>query len=421
MQRSERSDAGRVAAQIDFPVSLDANAARRLADLQLLQIHKFRDQWTGYAAFGSDMPNAGDWIADPGGDGRWQIVEIEHLSGASRISARRSIEADPARSYLADAGRSLPSPDLLAGTTNLVLMDLPALELTDPGKPIIAIAAAGSSAAWRSAALSLQTDTGLLEIGTTAAPAIMGHVTDILPTHSAHFLDLHNRIEVQLLHHGFEIPAGNGSPLHTGASLCWIGGELIRIGRAEFLGGNRYKLSALQRGCFGTENQISEHLAGEKLVVLDGDSLRILDGVSATLGASLVIEALGIADVTPAVASITVQGHAIRPLMPVHGKSELLENGDLLIRWIRRARVDPGWHDYVDVPELDGEGLYSLVITSGNQPLLAVNKTQSEYLITAAQLAAWDILPPDQLTFEVRQVGRYNQSLPLFFHFNHPA
>lgn len=421
VQRSERSDAGRVATQIDFPVSLDANAARRLADLQLLQIHKSRDQWTGHAIFGSDMPNAGDWFADPGGDGRWQIVEIEHLSGASRISARRSVEADPARSYLADAGRSLPSPDLLAGTTNLVVMDLPALELTDPGKPIIAIAAAGSSAAWRSAALSLQTDTGLLEIGTTAGPAIMGNVTDILPAHSAHFLDMHNRMEVQLLHQGSEIPAGNGNPLHSGASLCWVRGELIRIGRAEFLGGNRYRLSALQRGCFGTESQISGHLAGEKLVVLDGDSLRILDGVSATLGVTLVIEALGIADATPAAASITVQGHAIRPLMPVHGKSELLENGDLFIRWIRRARVDPGWHDYVDVPQTDGEGQYNLVITSGNQPLLAVNITQSEYLITAAQLAAWDILPPDQLTFEVRQVGRYNQSLPLFFHFNHPA
>jgi hypothetical protein len=419
VQRSERADAGRVAAQIDFPVSLDANAARRLADLQLLQIHKSRDQWSGHAVFGSGMPNAGDWFADPGGDGRWQITEIEHLSGASRISARRSVDADLARSYLADAGRSLVSPDLLAGTTNLVLMDLPALEPTDPGQPIIAIAAAGSSAFWRNAALSLQTDTGLLEIGPTAAPAIIGKVIGILPAHSAHFLDLHNQLEVQLLHHGFEISAGNGNPLQSGASLCWVGGELIRIGRAEYLGGNRYRLSALQRGCFGTESQISGHLAGENLVVLDSDSLRILDGARAVLGSTLAIEALGIADVAPAAATIAVQGNAIRPLMPVHGKSELRENGDLHVGWIRRARIDPGWHDYVDVPAVDGEGHYSLAIASAGQSLPAIAVSQSEYLIPAAQLAAWGILPSAQLTFEVRQVGRYNQSAPLVF--QHPT
>jgi Putative phage tail protein len=415
VQRSERADAGRVATQIDFPVSLDANGARRLADLQLLQIHKSRDHWSGHAVFSSEMPRAGDWFADPGGDGRWQITEIEHLSGASRISAQRSVDADPARSYLADAGRSLVSPDVLAGTTNLVLMDLPALEPTDPGQPIIAIAAAGSSAFWRSASLSLQTDNGLLEIGPTAAPAIIGNVTGILPAHSAFFLDMHNQLEVQLLHHGFEIPTGNGNPLQSGASLCWVGGELIRIGRAEYLGGDRYRLSALQRGCFGTEGHISGHLAGENLVVLDGDSVRILDGTRAILGASLTIEALGIGDLVPAAATIAVQGNAIRPLVPVHGKSEWRENGDLHVGWIRRARIDPGWHDYVDVPLTDGEGQYSLVIAGGGQSLPAIAVSQSEYLITAAQLAAWGILPSAQLTFEVRHVGRYNQSAPLVF------
>ncbi len=417
VQRSQISDTGRVAVQIDFPVSLDANAARRLADLQLLQTHKSRDQWTGYAASGENALKAGDWIADPDADGRWQIAEIEHQLGASRISARRSVSAYQERRYTADAGQSLPSPDVQAGLTQLALMDLPALDSNDTTQPIVAIAAAGTAPGWRSAALSVLTPNGLSDIGITAAPAVMGTTTDILPPHSPYLLDKQSVLTVQLLHQGMALPPGTGDPVSSGASLCWIGGELIRAGHAQFVGANQYLLTMLQRGCYGTEYAISDHKAGETFVLLEADSIRGVDNGFANIGTSLTVEALGIGDFAPVPASIQVRGLAVRPFAPVHGGIERAADGALKLSWVRRTRIQAGWQDNVDVPMIEGNLQYEISISRNGLSVALAYADAGEMLISAAQLTAWGVMPIDELTFQIAQIGRYGRSLPLILQY----
>jgi Putative phage tail protein len=417
VQRSQISGAGRVALQIDLPVSLSADAARRLADLQLLQIHKTRDQWSGHAANGENLLKAGDWFADPGGDGRWQITEIEHLLGAARISARRCLDDYPDRQYAADAGHSLPSPDVQAGVTNLALLDLPALDSTDPAQPVIVIAAAGTSPAWRAAALSLQNGNGLLDIGITAAPAVMGSAVNILPPHSPHIIDTHSRLEVELLHSGMVLEAGAGNPLLFGSSLCWIGGELIRFGKAVFLGDSRYLLSMLQRGCYGSEDKIEGHLIGDKFLLLESDSLRILDSAGANIGVELNIEALGIADNVPAAANIWVEGRAIKPFSPVHGKVEQSVNGDLWVSWIRRSRIGAGWQDFVDIPNPEGDVSFEVSVLKNGVVIFAENVADTQFTASAAQLSAWGAESNDLLAFKIAQIGRFSRSPMASLHY----
>jgi hypothetical protein len=259
VQRSQLSDTGRVASQIDLPVTLRSDAARRLADLQLLQAGRIREQWTGHTVIDENRLIAGDWLEDPHGDGYWQIVEIEHLLGALKISAQRSVSADPDKSYTSDAGRNLASPDMLAGHTVLALIDLPILNASDTGQPILAVAAAGDSSSWRSAALALQSSTGLIEQGITAAPATMGHVIGVLPPHSPYLVDEQSQLLIELLNDAMEIPGANANPLYYAASSFWVGGEIIQAGHVQYIGDNRYLLSRIIHGCFGTEHRIASH------------------------------------------------------------------------------------------------------------------------------------------------------------------
>ena len=200
IQRSSRADTGRLSVQVELPATLTANAARRLADLQLLQMQRTQRGWSGHIAISADVLRAGDWITEEaeygsgygsGGTARdtWQITEIEHLGLVSRIAARQAIMANPQSITGAESGRSLPADDFVIGATQIVALDLPALLAVDPQKAQIAIVAAGNNKAWRSAALSLNTGGSLSPAGSTAAPAIIGFTQNSIAAHSPWLTD----------------------------------------------------------------------------------------------------------------------------------------------------------------------------------------------------------------------------------------
>jgi Putative phage tail protein len=416
VQRSQFSDTGRVASQIDLPVTMRSDAARRLADLQLLQAHCTREQWTGHAVIDENRLIAGDWLQDPHGDGYWQIVEIEHLLGALKISTRRSVLADPDKSYVTDAGRNLAAPDTQAGHTVLALVDLPALNATDSGQPLLAIAAAGDTVFWRSAALALQSSTGLIEQGITAAPATMGHVIGVLPPHSPYLVDEQHQLLIELLNGAMEIPAASDNPLYFNASSFWVGGEIIQAGQVQYVGDNRYLLSRIIRGCFGTEHRIAWHQTSEQIILLENETLRFLDSSLAMVGTTITLEASGIGDITPATAAMLVTGNAVRPRSPIHGFARLSGSQDIVVGWTRRTRIDPGWNDGVDVPLAEDNEQYSVTISCAETQLLSETVLTNQFMLSPAMLQNWNLPPASTLIFEVRQIGRYAVSIALSIH-----
>ena len=233
--------------------------------------------------------------------------------------------------------------------------------------------------------------------------------------------DRQSQLTVQLLHEGMELPAGNCDPLLPDASLCWIGGELIRIGRAQFLGNNQYLLTMLQRGCHGTESAIGAHGPSEAFVFLERDSIIGVDSAFARLGAGLTIEALGVSDSVPTVASVQVQGLAIHPFAPVHAAAERLADGGLRLSWVRRTRIDSGWQDFVDVPMAEGNLQYEIVILRNGTVVASVNADSAEMFIMPMNLTAWGAISGDQLTFQIAQIGQYSRSQALILHYAVPT
>jgi hypothetical protein len=410
VQRSSRADTGRKTGQIDLPATLDASAARRLADVQLLQIQRSNRGWNGHAIIGADRLKAGDWIT-AGDDGNiWQITEIEHLGLVSRIAARQAITADPGNFAIAEPGRSVAGDDLVIGPTKLILMDLPALTAADPQRPQIAVAAAGHNKSWRSAALFLNTDGNLNPMGITAPAAVIGMSENSLPAYSPLLFDNRNTLLVKLLHNDMQLPAGSGSLLSQDAPYIWVSGEIIRYGLAQYLGEGRYRISGMLRGCHGSENKISAHQAGEDIVLLESDTLRILDDINVTTGQQLQLEAAGIGDDVPATAGLTVAALAVKPLAPVHGRADFAASGDTTLSWIRRSRVDFGWQDGVEQPLTEDAEQYSVELWSANTRLAIFSAETNHLIIPASHAALSAANTSSALQFRIRQIGKFAQS-----------
>ena len=231
----------------------------------------------------------------------------------------------------ADAGRNISTSDLLVGETRLVMIDMPAMGSVDLGRSQLAVFAAGTASGWRRAALSIHQGDRLIDIGRTAAPAVIGSALTALPPHNAHLIDTNNQLDIQLLHDGMVFPDGNAPLLSSGAGLGWLEKEFFRFGSAVALGGDRWRLSQFVRGCYGSEYASSGHQAGGRFVLLQTESALLIENQNLAPGMVISVEAFGLADPLPVKTTDIVMGNAIRPLVPVHGKVVRDEDGSLEI------------------------------------------------------------------------------------------
>jgi Putative phage tail protein len=408
VQCSRRLGGARAEMQIDLPVAISAPSAKRLADLQLLQ-RRYGLNGRALSIPVSPSPlRAGDFL-----DNQARITEVEHMRGTMRLVAQDWVDSTLSGAITANAGRNQPQPDLAAGETRLLLVELPALGTEDPARAVIAVAAAGTSAGWRRAALSFRDGARWTDIGATNGVAVMGNLLAPVPRHSANVEDRSNALIVRLLHDAMTLPTGTGSALSYDAPTIWLAGELIRYGRAEKIGARDYQLSGLLRSCFGTSEVMTPHLAGADLLLLDETALLVLDSIPAPAGAVVEIEALGIADPAPVAASVIVSGLAVTPRKPLHGRSEKLANGDMLLSWTRRDRLASVWTDAVDAPNAEGLQEYAITLSIAGLVRANWNVAEPQLSITASELAAMSILAGSTLSFAISQVGRFAKSAPL--------
>ena len=265
----------------------------------------------------------------------------------------------------------------------------------------------------RRAALSLQSDNGLIELGATAPPAQIAIAENALPAHSPNLIDFDNAITLQLLNPRGELPEREVSLSDSSAPIFWMEGELIRAGRTDSLGDGRYRLSRLQRGCFGSEDSIPGHQAMENIVLLEPERLRILDEEYAAKGAVIGLEALGIGDTDPAYAQLTVTGEATTPPCPVHGRIAATSDGGLHLSWVRRSRVDYGWQDGVDQPLSEEGESYLVELREGEVVVASWQIAEPALVIGTVEISGLGWASGAQSRFEIRQFGRFARSTPM--------
>jgi hypothetical protein len=407
VQSSERGEDSRRSSIIELPAALDASAVKRLTEIQLSQLNRQRTIWSGYAVDGSARYEIGDWIEFSRDEPRLRIAEIEYQRGYSKITAVGSLDAPVVATFPSAAGTHAQATDLVIGQSRLVPMDLPAIGSIIPDAPIVAVAAAGTGAGWRSAALSQVVDIQSLDLGQTASAAIIGSAQNILLPHSPRLFDRDHVLEIATLHAGMYVP------LAPTNGLIWVEGEIIRYQSASALSATRYQLRRLERGLYGTENRIGNHKIGDWCVLLDQDRLRVLDVDAREIGNAHVYAALGVGDDEPVNAVLSDIGRAIRPFAPVHGRYALRSDGGIDLRWSRRSRIDFGWVDAVDHPLIEDQERYAISLLSSGQILAQWEAAEPHLQIDAP---TWTQLLPSMgpdCVLQIRQIGRFAISAPL--------
>lgn len=411
----QRADAGpwvpeRMVERHGLAASLSADEARALAERRLDRLEAERVEASLACGWRQAAVRPGRLIALEGEAGLWRVRRWTLGDMKVQLELVR-VAATSVTAGAADAGRPVSEADLPHGPTILRLYDLAIAEAGAGERPVLAAFAAGASAGWRRAALSVSFDGGAsrVDIGSTAAPAVLGHMLTALPAGGSALIDRAGTVEVQLAGEAMLLTGRDNDALAAGANLALIGEELIQFGGAEHLGEGRYRLSHLLRGRRGTEWAAAGHEAGEDFALIEAEAVRSIalpDGVAA--GALIDVLAQGVGDTAPVAATRMAAGAALRPPSPVHLSAVARGDGGIDFAWVRRSRMGWSWPSESDTPLGEESELYVVTLTGAGFAREAEVAVPT-FTYDAAMRAADGAGP---VTVAVAQRGTHGRSRP---------
>ncbi|MGP1283674.1 MAG: GTA baseplate fiber-binding domain-containing protein [Parasphingopyxis sp.] len=414
-QRAWMEGAGRAAERIDLPATVSSARAKAIAEARLER------SWAEQAVAAVALPwstmtvRPGDIVRIPDAAGEWRVAGF----GLERMAVSLDlVRLGPAGAVIADtatSGRVVSDPDLEHGPTRLQLLDLPALDDTLHVAPQLLVAAAGPSPGWRSAALEISYDGGASfeSLGRTAPPAVMGTASGVLEPGETALFDAAGSIEVDLLNGDMWLAGATDGALVSGANLAALGDELLQFGRAEALGGNRFRLSRLLRGRRGTEWAATTHVSGERFVLIEPATMKTIDAPASALGGPVECLAAGLGDVgAPVSVSAIVEGRQVRPPAPVHLTARRLADGSIRFAWVRRSRLGWAWTSGSDTPLGEETERWRIAIEPATGQVRTAETISSAYLYDLAAQAADGTQAVAGFTLSVTQLGALAESDP---------
>lgn len=246
-------------------------------------------------------------------------------------------------------------------TSNAIVLDIPMW--SQEGDYYSFYAAAYSSGAnWAGTGIYISYDGGAtynfkidlfshVTYGTTstALPAFDRNIIDrgSTVTVTLSFGNLYSCTEAQLL---------------AGANKILIGNEILQFQTAALQSGTTYILSNLLRGRYGTNWAVYGHGTTEQVVLLTPAAADIVQHASAYNGVSVKMKAASVnqdlADVTAT--DQTINFNKFKCHAPAHFKAKRLASNNVVLTWIRRARLNFAWVNGSDVSLDEDTELYRI-------------------------------------------------------------
>jgi len=251
-------------------------------------------------------------------------------------------------------------------------------------------------------------------IGGTAPRAVIGTALTVLPEGPSWRIDRRSHVDILLDNAGDALVPAADALLMQDANLGQNGAELLLFGEGAPTGPRRYRLSRRVRGWHGTEWAIGGHIAEERFVLIDPSRLTSVALTPADRGRLLEVRAIGAGDAVPAEATRLIDGRAMLPPAPVHGRIMALPGGDRTISWVRRSRMGWDWADLGEVPLGEEREAYVLRVIADDVTLRQWEVAEPA-AIYAAVHATEDSLAagPAPLAIEITQLGTFGESRPL--------
>ncbi len=381
----------------ELAVVAGADFARALVESELARRWARRDQLTLRLPPRCMGLEPGSIIELQSTPSRWTVEScvIEAMVAVVQLRPAWAL----AGSIAADAGRSLPSPDLLQSEISLALFDLPDLGVENSSELALHLAAASPTTGWRPVPIEITAADGTSAGLTATRKSVLGEALTALPPGQPHLIDLINSIEVELVDDGQWLESRDDASLVMGSNLAMLGGELIQFGQSETIGPGQFRLSRLLRGRRGTEWAMAGHAIGEPFALLQPGTLQRIGLAASLRGSAIEIRSARPGDTTPAISALAA-GEAQRPPSPVHVDAVQSPAG-LLISWVRRSRHGWAWLDDMDAPVGESRELYRVELEGGAGRIEV--ETDAPFLaFDAAQLA---IVGTGDAILSIRQLG----------------
>lgn len=363
-QKAKRSasNGSRNIAKVVLPMVLSPSRAKQVAENQLFTAWGERTQYQFFLSNTWLGLTPGDIVSWDGS--RVRVTCLRLSESILRVEALSCPDLPLSSVAFAEGGRGGSSfTDVLA--TELYLMDMPLLRAEDdvPGL----YAAVTGLDGWLGASLWRASD-GVnfsQQIAFTKA-AIAGSVVTVLADRSPYYRDRESVLQIQLARG--ELSSCSEEDLLNGANAALVGAEIIQFQTATLLGPGLYELANLLRGRKGTEEQTSAHAVGEAFVLLSSATMQFvplqLTDRDVTYNYRAVSNGQSV-DVAQDLA-MRCQLKTLEPFAPAHLKGKRESSGDIVLSWVRRARKNAAWVDYIDVPLDEAAALYDLEVVDAD-------------------------------------------------------
>ena len=350
-------------------------------------------------------PEPGDIVTLPDLSGRFRITRLE--DGAARmIEALEYVPPAGAHAFERSVTRSTSSGVAQAFAPEVVFLDLPMMGSKPPESYACAAVLARP---WRTVTLSAATGPEGFRARTVATrPATLGTLSSALAPGVSGRIDRANQIDVTLAFGSFaSVTAGE---LLSGSNRLAVRSangvfEIVSFETAEEVAPNRWRLSNLLRGQFGTSDaMVAAAPAGADVVLLNDAVVSLgLEAGEAGLPLNWRAES-GISTVGPF--AFSGGRRAATPLAPVHLKAAREASGDIRLSWTRSGRVDGDNWDAYDIPldEPQERYLVELLLADGTIAR-SIETTAPSFLYAASDAIAEFGAPSSAIRFRVRQIG----------------
>lgn len=304
-----------------------------------------------------------------------------------------------------------PSLPQVYGPPLVEFMDIPTLRSADPAhQPHIAVFAdpwPGASAVYQTASSQ-----GFSLVQAVEGSAIVGELGSPLKTGPIGRWDRGAGFECKLytgrLQAVTDVDLLSGQ--NTLAVLCDNGEwELLQFGSAELIGQDTYRISRLLRAQLGTEEAMYAEASSGARIVLLNSSVELLEIDANELGLALIYRSgpasLDVGNAAFDQQTFTALGRGLRPFSPVHVRAKRQSNGDILVRWSRRTRIDGDPWELVDVPLAEDIEAYRTDVLTGANILRQMPSSAPETLYKLADQMNDFGQSVSQLELSVQQIS----------------
>ena len=313
--RSDLVDQSATEEKIELPAVVQTSDARAIAEQVMARRWAQRDKLVLRLPPKFIELQPGAVLDVPGSPVRWQVT------GSTIDGMAVLLELKPEwRSHAlvaAEAGRALPSSDVVMEHVTLGLVELPDLTGSASSTPTVYLAATTSAAVWKRLPVEISNDQFAIGCRTAPRKSVLG-TADALGAGPTDGIDTVNSIEVELIDPSQWLVSCDDDALAAGANLALIGDELLQFSDVTAISPGRFRLSKLLRGRFATEAATSTHASGELFLLIEASALQAIPLPASTRGST--VTATYRAPGTTVVASRFIDGRSLRASLFIDGE-----------------------------------------------------------------------------------------------------